>query len=282
MKRISSIEYPQNPEIENKKLPAVSVFIFRHGETKTSEEDPKRRLIEEGEKQVDNLGDMIAQELGDPNQYIINPIDAENLRARQSTDRVIERLRRRGFDKYLQPIKIGKGGFTGKEELITSNQPRQHRTYAPLRRKIFTAEMTTPNGERATLKDYYFKILQDQGVEHPSVMQILQAWLTDEKPVKGIETPNDVKVFFQQAIEHANNDIPALKEILPEGKSIVTIIGANNPKVDLLLETVTGMDRAKQEEEIVSNAEGCRVDFYPNQPPVFSVFGDKLEKKFSN
>ncbi len=260
----------QRPEKEQP--PVLSIFVIRHAEAWTKKDDPERNLTPEGEQFTDETGEQISDELGNPDQWIINQLDARNQRAKDTSARLVEKLQEQGFNQFFVPIKTGKGGFTGEEKMEISNTPREHTSVPSLAKKI----MTVPVEEGGSLMERYQKQLQAEGIEKPTDIQIIQAWLEDDNVPEGVENAQQVKEFFLTALQSQQDKMSVLSKIVPEGKGIATVIGVNNPRMDLLVEAITGVslkETLESGDEITPRSQGVRIDFRPGQSPEFSVLG---------
>ncbi len=261
---------------EKEKQPTLSVFVIRHAEAWPSSQDPERNLTPEGERYTKETADQIADALGNPDQWIINQLDARNFRAARTAAINVEQLQERGFYQFFKPIKAGKGGLTGKEKLEISDKPREHTAVPRLARKIMTAPISVEGSERMSLMDYYRKQLAAEGKTEPPDVELIQAWLEDENLPENIETPQQIKEFLLSALQKQQDILPKLAQVLPADKRIATVIGVNNPRMDLLVEAITGVslkEHVEKKNEITPRSQGVRIDFHLNRPPEFSVFG---------
>lgn len=263
-----------------KQQPVLTVMLLRHAQAVEEEVDKKRPLSEEGGANIDTTGDYVASVLEkDADKYILNNLDAKNTRAHQTQERFTKKLNEHGVNTFMKPIKAGKGGLKGDEVMELSSEPRQHTTYPALAKQIMKAKMEPGNEKSETVMAYYKRMVQATGVEKPTSAQIINTWLTDENPPKFIESPISIKEFFMAAIKNQNEDIPKLASILPKGKTLLTVIGANNPRVDLLFEALSG-HKMNQDNELVDYAQGMQIDFREGVSPTFKVIGPKIEETY--
>jgi phosphohistidine phosphatase SixA len=259
-------------KMEQEKFPVLSIIMIRHGEALSKKDDPERHLTQEGIEYTKQTAEEIAARLGDPDKWMINQLDARNIRAKQSTEVFVNKLMERGFKQFFRPIKGTKDGqFIEKAEI--ADKPRAHTSVGSLAKKI----MTKTVAEETTLMDFLkAKLKNEKNIEKPSEVDLLLAWAEEENLPEDIESLKDVKNLFLTAFTKQQEKLPQLADVLPSGKSVLTVIGLNNPRIDAAIEALTGVslkESLQKGEEITPNSQGVKIDFYLNKPPEVSIVG---------
>jgi hypothetical protein len=137
--------------------------------------------------------------------------------------------------------------------------------------------MTKTVAEETTLMDFLkAKLKNEKNIEKPSEVDLLLAWAEEENLPEDIESLKDVKNLFLTAFTKQQEKLPQLADVLPSGKSVLTVIGLNNPRIDAAIEALTGVslkESLQKGEEITPNSQGVKIDFYLNKPPEVSIVG---------
>ncbi|MFA7653649.1 MAG: aminopeptidase [Candidatus Magasanikbacteria bacterium] len=260
-------EEGQNEYKEYKNKPVLSVFLTRHAEAWPSVQQKERHLTPEGEFYADQTGDEVSETLGDPKAWLVNKMAASNTRAEETADRMTNRLLVAGFEQFSKTI-----AKTGSRQKAIDG-------------KIFTVKLPEDyDNQQRTLMKYYQDRLREQGrTGDISDIELFIEWLNDENLPQGIPSAEEVRSLFLKAVKNEQDNLPRLIEELQKsgtGKSLATVIGLNNPRMDLFLETLTGISMKeflkRLGDEITPRSQGVRIDFYPNRPPEFSVFGSRF------
>jgi len=99
----SNLDLDPKAEIK-REIPALTVYVLRHGKTESDKTKDDRGLTEEGIKQMEESALSLLREL-DPKRDIIQLFDSDNDRVRQSNNIMIKLLSERGF-KFLKVDKV--------------------------------------------------------------------------------------------------------------------------------------------------------------------------------
>lgn len=247
------------------KLPIVTAYVIRHGETTENKLDPKRGLTKKGEEQVDEAAEKLISELN-PQRDVIQLLDSGNYRANATVMRIAERLKSAGF-LFFQPIRTDKAGKLEREQPGTTDNPRS-RSYKRI--------------EAANIPDSFKKRLSDPelhkkfGIPEDIPDKRVATWFMMNE--EGMENPEQVTARIFQGIESSQKQVSKVAEAMGPGKRIVTIAAGNGSMIDSMVTHVTGIRPLNRGGE-TDNCEGFKVDFNLTEQPEVKVWGKKIERE---